>query len=216
MGPAAICFILLVVPAPAENRAFDRVAADAADVARFQGGDESAFEPLVTRSEAEIFRLARRMLGDSEDALDAAQETFLRAFRGLRSFRGEAAFRSWLIGIAINVCRNKRGSAAARASRLNVPLVDEDPETGAEIQRDLADPRPNPEAAAHGAEIQRALARALVALAAEHREILLLREMEGLEYDEIVRVLGCPLGTVKSRLCRARAALREALEGLLP
>lgn len=216
MVSLAICLILLGVPAVAEDRTVDRAAADAADVARFQAGDESAFEPLVARSEAEIFRLARRMLGDSEDALDAAQETFLRAYRGLRSFRGEAAFRSWLIGIAINVCRNKRGSAASRARRLSVPLLDEDPESGAAVGHDLADPRPGPEAAAHGAEIQRALERALATLAGEHREILLLREMEGLEYDEIARALGCPLGTVKSRLCRARTALREALEGLLP
>jgi RNA polymerase sigma-70 factor (ECF subfamily) len=216
MGSLAICLILLVVPAPAEDRTFDRAAVDAADVARFLGGDESAFEPLVIRSEAEIFRLARRMLGNNEDALDATQETFLRAFRGLRSFRGEAAFRSWLIGIAINVCRNKRGSAAARARNLSVPLVDEDPETGAVVEHDLADPRPSPEAAAHGAEIRQALERGLAALAAEHREILLLREMEGLEYDEIARALGCALGTVKSRLCRARAALRQALGGLLP
>jgi RNA polymerase sigma-70 factor (ECF subfamily) len=208
--------MLFTVSAPAQVRPTDRTAADCADVARFRTGDEGAFESLVARSEGEIYRLARRMLGDSEEAQDAAQETFLRAFRALPSFRGEAAFRSWLIGIALNVCRNKRSSAAARARRLSVALVEEDPETGDPVERDLADPRPDPEAATQQAETRHALGLALGRLATEHREILLLREMEGLEYDEIAGALGCPLGTVKSRLCRARAALRVALEGVWP
>ena len=216
MGPAVFCFMLLTVVAPAQARPSDRTAADCADVERFRAGDEGAFEGLVARSEGEIYRLARRMLGDSAEAQDATQETYLRAFRALSSFRGEAAFRSWLIGIALNVCRNRRGSAAARARRMSVALVEEDPQTGDPIEHDLADPRPDPEAETQGAETRRMLASALGRLAAEHREILLLREMEGLEYDEIAGALGCALGTVKSRLCRARAALRTALEGVWP
>jgi RNA polymerase sigma-70 factor, ECF subfamily len=189
---------------------------DAADVARFRAGDEAAFEPLCLRHEAPIFRLCSRMLGNADDALDAAQETFLRAFRSLRGFRGEATFRTWLTGIAINVCRNKLTSAATRAARHTVPLVDEDPETGETRNVDPPDLRPSPEATARGAELGRALEQALVTLAPEYREALLLREMQGLEYDELAAVLGCPVGTIKSRLNRARAALRQALEGVWP
>jgi RNA polymerase sigma-70 factor (ECF subfamily) len=208
--------MLFLVAARAETPALDRTAVDVADVARFRSGEEGAFEALVTRSEAEIYRLARRMLGDAEDAQDATQEIFLRAFRALRSFRGEASFRSWLIGIAINVCRNKRGSAWARARRQSVALCETDPETGETLERDVVDPRPDPETATRGAELDQALTRALATLAPEHCEILLLREMQGLEYDDIAQALGCPVGTVKSRLCRARGALRQALEGVWP
>ncbi len=211
METSAICLILFLVPPVAETPALDRTAADAADLVRFRSGDEQAFEALVMRSENEIYRLARRMLGDAEDAQDAAQETFLRAFRGLKAFRGEASFRSWLTGIAINVCRNKRGSAWARARRQSVTLGDEDPETGDPLEREVVDPRPDPETTTRGAELDQALTRALAALAPDQREILLLREMQGLEYEDIAQALGCPVGTVKSRLSRARAALRRRL-----
>jgi RNA polymerase sigma-70 factor (ECF subfamily) len=194
----------------------ERVTADAMDVARFQGGDEQAFESLVARSEAEIHRLARRMLGDSEEALDVTQETYLRAFRALRSFRGDAAFRTWLMGIAINVCRSRFSSTAGRAQRRSRPLEVRDAESGELRVVDVVDHQPDPEAAAHGHELGRALEAALGGLAPEHREILLLREMQGLDYDELAQALGCAQGTVKSRLSRARAALRAALEGTWP
>jgi RNA polymerase sigma-70 factor, ECF subfamily len=213
---AAICLILLLVAARVETVVPDRTVADAADVARFRAGDELAFEDLVRRSEGEIYRLAFRLLGNREDALDAAQESYLRAFRALRSFRGEAAFRTWLTGIAINVCRSRRGSAAARAARRSLPLDARDPESGTASVPDIVDARPDPEDAAHGAELRLALERALGTLVPEQREILLLREMQGLDYDELAHALGCAAGTVKSRLSRARAALRAALEGVWP
>ena len=154
---------------------------DSAAVARARDGDEAAFETLVSRHEREVFNLAWRMLGNREDALDAAQETFLRVFRSLATFRGDATFRTWLTGIAINVCRNRLASVEVRARRAAVPLVSEDAATGEAVELQLPDPAPGPEdATARGTELRRALERALAALSPEHREILLLHEMQGL------------------------------------
>jgi RNA polymerase sigma-70 factor (ECF subfamily) len=189
---------------------------EASAVRRFQAGDEVAFEELVSRREGDVYRLARRMLGDADDALDATQDVFLRAYRALPSFRGDATFRTWLLGIAVNVCRSRLTSRAARERRQNVPLETTQREDG-ELPRALpAAPGPDPERAAQGAELAEALERALAGLSPEHREILLLREMEGLEYEELASTLDCAVGTVKSRLARARGALREAMEVLWP
>lgn len=189
---------------------------DAAALARARDGDEVAFETLVGRHERDVFNLAWRMLGNRDDALDAAQETFLRVFRSLKAFRGDASFRTWVTGIAINVCRNKLVSAETRARRAAVPLIADDPAGGEARELPLPDHAPGPEADARGAELRRALKQGLAALSPEHREILLLHEMQGLSYDELAAALGCRLGTVKSRLARARESLRGLLEGVWP
>ncbi len=190
---------------------------DRVEVTAARAGDEAAFERLVARHEGTLYRLARRLLGDEEEALDAVQETFLRIYRGLGAFRGEARFRTWATGIAIHVCRNRLASASARAARRSVPLAggeEEDPSS--RFERELADPAPGPEAAARGSELRRAVSRALARLTPEHREVLLLCEMQGLSYEEAAAALGCRLGTVRSRLARARRALRQHLEGIWP
>lgn len=184
-------------------------------VERLRARDEAAFEQLVGRHEREVFQLARRMLGDHEEALDATQEVFLRVFRGLPSFRGQAALRTWIWGIALNVCRTRLASGSRRLQQHRASLQTVDGE-GDECPLPLPDPGPGPEQAAYGAELRRALERALAALSPEHREIVVLRDVQGLEYEEMAAVLGCALGTVKSRLGRARAALRQALEGVWP
>jgi RNA polymerase sigma-70 factor, ECF subfamily len=188
---------------------------ESAAVRRFQAGDEAAFEELVSGREAEVYRLTLRMLGDADDALEATQDTFLRVYRALPHFRGEATFRTWLLGIAINVCRSRRSSRAARDRRRSVSL-DATTEGGEATVRIPAAPGPDPERAAQGAELRGALQRALGELSPEHREIILLREMQGLEYEELASTLGCAVGTVKSRLARARGALRAAMEILWP
>jgi RNA polymerase sigma-70 factor (ECF subfamily) len=189
---------------------------DAGDVDLAKIGDEVAFEALVSRHERTVWLVARRLLGDDDEALDAAQETFLRVFRALPRFRGDAKFRTWVIGIAINVCRNRLASRERRLSRVTDELTRTDPATGKASERPLPDPAPGPEATAHASELRASLERALASLSVEHREIVVLREIEGLDYHEIARSLGCRVGTVKSRLARARAALREALEGVRP
>lgn len=189
---------------------------DSGDVARFQAGDQEAFESLVSRREREVYLVAYRLLGNRDDALDAAQETFLRAFRGLPRFRGEATFRTWITGIALNVCRNKLASAQARAADRLVPLHTEDRSEGDALEVPLTSADPGPEESAYGGELRRALEAGLRAISGEHREILVMREIQGLDYDELASVLSCPVGTVKSRLARARRALREALKGIWP
>jgi RNA polymerase sigma-70 factor (ECF subfamily) len=185
-------------------------------VAQARAGDELAFEALVGRHENAIYQLAWRMLRNPEDALDAVQETFLRVFRGLPSFRGEASMRTWIYGIALNVCRSKLESAEWKARSRQDSLLLADEGQGEERERPLPDPAPGPEATAYGSELRCALDAALGRLSREHREIIVLRDVQGLEYAELGAVLGCALGTVKSRLARARAALRVALEGVWP
>ncbi len=198
------------------RRAVPLVDADAGDVARAAAGDEAAFEALVRRHERALFNLAMRLLGDRDDALDAVQDAFLRAYRSLPRFRGEASFRTWITGIAINVCRSRLVSAVTHQRRQTRSLVQRDPLRDEELVLPIADPAPDPEARAHGGELRAALEQALAAISAEHREVLLLREMHGMEYQELAAVLGCALGTVKSRVARARAALRHELEGVWP
>ena len=190
--------------------------ADAVDVARYQAGSPDAFESLVRRHEREAYQVCYRMLGDRDDAMDAVQETFLRVYRGLARFRGDAAFRTWLVGIALNVCRNRLASAAEKQRRVTSSITQEDPENGEVADVDLKDHTPDPEASAMGHELRAALEKALARLAPDHREILVLREIHEMEYEEVAQALSCPVGTVKSRLCRARQALREALVGTWP
>jgi RNA polymerase sigma factor (sigma-70 family) len=190
--------------------------ADAAEVGRAASGDDAAFEALVVRHQRSLYNLSVRLLGDREEARDAVQEAFLRAWRGLPRFRGEASFRTWATGIVINVCRNRLASADAQRRRKTSSLARRDQATGDEAALPLPDPAPGPEARAQGSEVREALATALAGLTAEHREIILLREMHDLEYEEIAAALGCAVGTVRSRLARARGALRRALEGVWP
>lgn len=194
----------------------EAAAAEAAEVARAIGGDEAAFEALVRRREADVYRLCLRMLGDRDDAMDAAQDTFLRVYRALPRFRGEATFRTWVLGIAINVCRSKLVSRERRQRQRSVSLQHEDPASGDEVVHDLTDAAPGPEQRAFAAELRTALAAGLRRLSPEHREILLLHEMTRLEYEEIAAALGVRLGTVKSRMARARAALRAAIGEVWP
>jgi RNA polymerase sigma factor (sigma-70 family) len=211
---ALACCMLVAVMAIGASQATEHD--DALDVSRARQGDETAFEALVLRHEGRVYRLALRMLGDTDEALDATQEIFLRIFRGLKGFRGEARFQTWMIGIALNVCRSRRTGAAQRERRRCLSLDQDDPATGATRDWGIADPRPDPEAAAMGSELRQALDQALAKLSEEHRAVLLLREMQGMDYEELTRALGCPIGTVKSRLCRAREALRKAMEEIWP
>ncbi|MBN2371892.1 MAG: sigma-70 family RNA polymerase sigma factor [Vicinamibacteria bacterium] len=214
MRRALVCCMLMAVMATAVYPSMEHD--DALDVDHARQGDETAFEALVVRHESHVYRLARRMLGDPDEALDATQETFLRVFRGIGSFRGDARFRTWVIGIALNVCRSRLTSAARRERLKSVCLEHENPETGERRDYPIPDPSPDPEAMAMGEELRIALDRALASLSVEHRTILLLREMQDLDYENLARALACPVGTVKSRLCRAREALRKAMEEIWP
>ena len=170
-----------------------------------QKGDDSAFETLVRTYEKKVYHLALRMCGNPDDAYEIAQEAFLSAWKGLWFFRGESSFSTWLYRLASNAAidfirREKRQSGPGEIS-----LDDE------ETYIEPPGPGPSPQQHAESTELRQMLAKGLATLSPEHRQVLLLRELQGLSYEEISDTLELDLGTVKSRIARAREKLRKYL-----
>ena len=170
-----------------------------------KAGDTAAFESLVRLYEKRVFALALRMCGNREDAAEAAQEAFLAAWQGLAFFRGESSFSTWLYRLASNACvdllrREGRHRAAAG------PSLDDE-----EVGIDVPDRALSPQDEAERRELREAVDRGLSALTPEHRQVLVLREMHQLSYEEIAQTLDVDVGTVKSRINRARKQLRSFL-----
>jgi RNA polymerase sigma-70 factor (ECF subfamily) len=176
-------------------------------VARATAGDLESFNQLVTRWERPIYALAYRTLGRDEDARDVVQEAFLRAYRGLRGFKGQAKFSSWLYRITLNLCRDW----IRRERRAPVVQVPEGTDPV-----DLADQRASPAESVEDLvarrEMSRAVARAMADLPEEQRLAILLKEYHGLTFQEIADMLNCPLSTVKTRLYQGLTMLRRRLE----
>ena len=183
--------------------------AEAGDAPRFldrlRAGEASAFEELVTTYQYRVFGVALRMLGNVAEAQDVAQEAFLRAHRALADFRGDAKLSTWLYAITSRLCLNRLASGERRLVR-----------QGEETLLRLADDRGRPDAALEHSELESALARAITELPEERRIVVVLRDIEGLAYEEIAQALDLELGTVRSRLHRARADLKDKLERFLP
>ncbi len=174
-----------------------------------RNGDRTAFGALVERNQAMVYALAFRMVGNPDDAADLTQDAFLNAWRGLASFNGRSAFSTWLYRLTSNVCidflrREKRHAG------LSMTLDDQEDDDG-EHQLDLPDERWSPHLELERQEDREAVRRGLLSLSPEHREVLVLRELEGLSYAEIGQALDLEEGTVKSRIARARMALRDFL-----
>ena len=167
------------------------------------GGDTEAFERLVRTYENKIYHLALRMCGSSEEASDIAQEAFLAAWRGLPSFRGEANFATWLYRLTSNAAIDYL--RRQKKERGDMSVDDED------LGLDAVDTGHGPQDAAERTEVRTAVAAGLQQLSEGHRQVLVLREIQGLSYEEIADVLEVDLGTVKSRISRARTALRKIL-----
>ncbi len=176
-------------------------------LARAQKGDSAAFEDIVRAHEATVYRLALRQLGNREDAEDAAQEAFLKAYTGLNSFRGDSKLSVWLYRITSNVCTDM-----LRRRRETVSLSQENDE-GEPLELELPAERFDPVTLTERKDLREQIGAALNALPSEAREILLLRELGGESYDEIAAALDLDLGTVKSRIFRARKKLCALLEG---
>lgn len=175
-------------------------------VRRAQSGDLAAFNTLVIQHQDAAYSLARRFLGTREAAEDATQEAFIRAYRRIDSFRGER-FRSWLFSIVANAARDEL-RRRKRRPQLSLDEARDDPERPS---LDPPDPGPSPEAEALRGDLRAALERALLELPEDWREVVILSDVQGLAYEEIAETLSLPLGTVKSRLSRARGRLRDIL-----
>ena len=176
-------------------------------VQQAKAGDRAAFAGLVSAYEGKIYNLALRYLGSREDAMDASQEVFLRVFRFLPGFQEESGFSTWIYRIGVNVCKDMLHRRLKRAEQpLEVP--DEEDE-GRPV--DVPDLRYDPERIMEGAELRQALSDAILTLPEQQREIIILRDIRGLSYEEIALALALEAGTVKSRLFRARENLRKKL-----
>ena len=174
-------------------------------LARARRGELDAFEELVRQYEKRVYAVALRSSGSPEDAADITQEVFLRAWRSIESFRGDSGFSTWLFRITMNLCVDHARHKHAQPQTQPIVVGEEDAE------RPIPDPAPTPEEHLENSELGRELAAALDEVSEEHRRIVLLRDVSGLSYTEIAEVLEISEGTVKSRLSRARIALRTIL-----
>lgn len=180
-------------------------------VQRVQKGERQAFDLLVRKYQHKVIALIGRFVRQPEEAEDVAQEAFVKAYRALHNFRGDSAFYTWLYRIAVNTAKNH---LVAQGRKVNIADVD----TEEAEQFDSADglrEYDTPEGLLLSKEIAQHIDAALKALPADLREAVSLRELEGLSYDEIAQVMDCPVGTVRSRIFRAREAIAKVLAPLL-
>lgn len=185
-------------------------------ISRLRASEMEAFEELVAHFERPVYSLCFRLLGDAEEARDAAQETFLKVYRGLSSFRGEAGLKTWIYRIAINQAMNQRRWWRRRHRDETISLDITRGESDRTVGSLLPDLRASsPEALAISSEREGQVLRALNQIKHEYRVALILREIEELSYEEIAETLGISIGTVKSRIARGREELRRRVKDLL-
>lgn len=180
-------------------------------VERVQQGDKRAFDLLVRKYQNKIVHLVTRYLHDPVEAQDVAQEAFIKAYRALPSFRGDSAFYTWLYRIAINTAKNYLVAQSRRPPTDDIDAQDAEQYSGDTGLKEYA----TPERLALRDEIESTITAAIEALPEELRTAITLRELEGLSYEEIAAAMDCPIGTVRSRIFRARAAIETRLAPLL-
>jgi len=188
--------------------------ADTALVQRAQANDRAAFNEIVLRYKSKVYNYIFRMVHHALDAEDLTQETFLRAYLSIRSFQSRASLNTWLFRIATNLCidySRKNKKIQTMTSSLSMESEEDENET----ERDIPDVAFDPQRMLLNKELGLVLNRALSELPEKLRTVVLLYDIEGLPYDEISAIVGCPLGTVKSRLFNARSALRDKLSPYL-
>ena len=177
-------------------------------IKRAQNGDVAAFETLIEEYQKRIFAIAYRMIQHQEDAADLTQEVIIKLFKNLDKFKGDSKFSTWVYRIATNTCLD-----AIKANRRHMAYsLDKEIETEeGSIVGELPDKGPTPEEAAERKDIQRAVRVAIEKLGKEHKRVIVLRDLQGLSYEEIAEILQCSVGTVKSRISRARGNLKKLL-----
>jgi RNA polymerase sigma-70 factor (ECF subfamily) len=181
-------------------------------VERAQRGDKRAFELLVLKYQRKLGRLLSRFVRDSAEVEDVTQEAFIKAYRALPSFRGDSAFYTWLYRIGINTAKNYLVAMGRRApTSTEVEAEEAEGQEGGELLRDIN----TPESLLLTKEIGNTVNAAIESLPEELRSAIQLRELEGMSYEEIAKLMDCPIGTVRSRIFRAREAIAERLKPLL-
>lgn len=181
-------------------------------VLRAQRGDKLAFELLVNKYERKLQRLLSRLVRDPAEVEDVTQEAFIKAYRALPTFRGESAFYTWLYRIGINTAKNYL-TAQGRKGPAPVDIDPEDAEAASE--NELARDSSTPEQEMMSRQVAETVNAAMEGLPEELRSAILLREIEGMSYEEIAAIMNCPIGTVRSRIFRARETIAEQLRPLL-
>jgi RNA polymerase sigma-70 factor (ECF subfamily) len=179
-------------------------------VAKVQAGDQRAFELLVRKYQFKIIQLVGRLVGDA-DAPDVAQETFIKAYRAMGGFRGQSAFYTWLYRIGINTAKNHLVSRGRRPTNQDIDVNDAEQFGHTEHLSDVD----TPESVVLSEEIRRKVGEAIQKLPPDLRQAITLRELDGLSYEEIAQVMDCPIGTVRSRIFRAREAIDAVVQPLL-
>lgn len=191
-----------------------RSSVEAEFLERLKTGDAQAFDALVVRYSADVYAFLIRLTEDREEARDLTQETFLRAFKSVKNFRGDADLKTWLFRIAINESRNRFRWWKRRKSNVTVSLDAENPLTETPLSETLSSgSAANPETETLRREREKALRQALLELSENFREAVILRDIEGFTYEEIAVALDANVGTVKSRIARGREELRKKLNG---
>ena len=183
-------------------------------VARVQKGDFRAFDVLVLKYQHKIFSLISRYVHDADEVQDVAQEAFIKAYRALPRFRGDSAFYTWLYRIAINTAKNHLVARSRRPPGSDVEIDDAEYFEGGAALREIE----TPESALFGEELKQVVDRAIAELPDDLRTAVTLREFDGLSYEDIAEIMGCPVGTVRSRIFRAREAIdrqvRQQIDGV--
>lgn len=187
---------------------------DQALVERVQKGDKKAFELLVLKYQKKLLRLLGRIVRDQNEIEDIAQETFIKAYRALPSFRGESAFYTWLYRIGINTAKNYLVSLGRRAPTISEIEGNHDGESFSDMT-DLVTDINTPENELMAKQVANTINDSVMALPEELRTAITLREIDGLSYEEIAEIMTCPIGTVRSRIFRAREAIAVKLRPLL-
>ncbi|MGA2604564.1 MAG: sigma-70 family RNA polymerase sigma factor [Verrucomicrobiia bacterium] len=190
----------------------EKTAGDQELLGRCRAGDETAFDDLVRRHQQRAFNVAFQILRDREDAAEVAQDAFVRIYRSVSDFRGECEFTTWLHQIVLNLARNKHRWWKRRGRQSSVSLDTPVEMADGEAPMQMAASGDAPDMQTVKAEFVERLSRKMEELPRKFREVLVLRNVEGLSYEQIALVLDCSLGTVKSRIARAREALRENMQ----
>ena len=181
----------------------------------FKAGDRSAFDKIMLKHKDRVFNLCYRFMGDLQEGNDMAQETFVKVYTSLKKFRMESSLTTWLYRIAVNTCKNRLKSTHFRNRKKAVSFAGPGDDAGNNPEMTMKDDGPTPNGLLLRKEKMLLIQKAIEKLPEKQKSVIVLRDMEGLSYEEISKITGYPLGTVKSKLARARLGLRKRLQGVV-